>query len=75
MAQEVEELMANYPSVVNAGKKLPKAKHQVKHIIETTCPHPVKAHYRPLDKDKLAAAEAEFLAMEQQGIMRRSKSS
>ena len=39
--------------------------HQVKRMIETTCPHPVKAHYRRLDKDKLAAAEAEFLAMEQ----------
>ena len=74
IAQEVEELMAEYPSVVNAGKKLPKAKHQVKHVITTTCPHPVKAHYRRLDKDKLVAAEAEFLAMEQQGIMRRSKS-
>ena len=74
IAKEVEELMAEYPSVVNAGKKLPKAKHQVKHVITTTCPHPVKAHYRRLDKDKLAAAEAEFLAMEQQGIVRRSKS-
>ena len=60
--------------MVNASKNVPKAKHQVKHVIETTCPHPVKAHYRRLDKDKLAAAEAEFLAMEQQGIMRRSKS-
>ena len=69
--------MADYPSMVNVGKKLPKAKHQVKHVIETTCPHPVKAHYRRLDKDKdkLAAAGAEFLAMEQQGIVRRSKSS
>ena len=38
VTQEVEELMADYPRVVNAGKKLPKAKHQVKHIIETTCP-------------------------------------
>ena len=61
VAQEVEELMADYPSVVNAGKKLPK----VKHVIETTCPHPVKPHYRRLDKDKFGAAEAEFLAMEQ----------
>ena len=81
MALEVEQLMANYlsvadyPSVVSSSKKLPKAKHQVKHVIETMCPHPVKAHYRRLDKDKLAAAEAEFLAMEQQGIVRRSQSS
>ena len=75
VAQEVEQVMADYPSVVNASKKLPKAKHHVKHVIETTCPHPVKAHYYRLDKDKLVAAEAEFLAMEQQGIMRGSKCS
>ena len=68
-------MMADYPSIVNASKKLPKAKYQVKHVIETKCPHPVKAHYRRLDKDKLAAPEAEFLAMEQQGIVRHSKSS
>ena len=67
VAQEVEQLMADYPSVVNASKKLPKAKHHLKHVIETMCLHPVK--------DKLAAAKAEFLAKEQQGIMRRSKSS
>ena len=73
---EVEQRMADYPSKVNSSKKLPKAKHQVKHVIETTClHHPVKAHYRRLDKDKLAAAKDEFLAMEQQGIVRQSKSS
>ena len=71
---EVEQLTADYPSVVNASKKLPKAKNQVKHVIETMCLHPVKAHDRCLDKDKLAA-KAEFLAMEQQGIVRHSKSS
>ena len=52
---EVEQLMADYPSVVNSSKKLPEAKYQVGHMIETTCSHPVKAHYCPLDKDKLAA--------------------
>ena len=35
----------------------------------------MKAHYCRLDKDKLAVTKAEFLAMEQQGIVRRSKSS
>ena len=75
VALEVEPLMANYPSVVNASKKLPKAKHQVKHVIETTCPHPLKAHYHHLDKDKLTAAKAEFLAKEQQGIVRTSRRS
>ena len=47
----------------------------MKHVIETRCPHPVKAHYRWLDEYKLAATEAEFLAMEQQGIVRCSNSS
>ena len=75
VAQEVEQLMAEYPSIVNASKNLPKAKHHGKHVIETMCLHPVKAHYRRLDKDKLAATEAEFLSMEQQGIVSRSKSS
>ena len=77
MALEVEQLMVDYSSVVNASKKLPKAKHQVKYFIhiETTCPHPVKAYYCRLDKDELVAAKAEFLAMEQQGIVRHSKSS
>ena len=48
VAQEVEQVMADYPSVVNASKKFPKAKHHVKHVIETTCPHPVKDHYHRL---------------------------
>ena len=63
MALKVEQLMADYPSMMNFSKKLPKARHQVKHVIETMCSHPVKAHYGRLDKDKLAAAEAEFLTM------------
>ena len=55
VALEVEQLMADYPSVVNSSKKLPKARHQVKHVIETTGLHPVKAHYRRLDKDKYSS--------------------
>ena len=38
VALEVEQLIADYPSVVNSSKKLPKAKHQVKHLIEK-CAH------------------------------------
>jgi len=74
MAEEVEELMADYPGVVNSSKRLPVPHHQVEHVIETTCGHPVQARYRRLDPDKLAAAKAEFQSMEQQGIIRRSKS-
>ena len=60
VALEVEQLMADYPSMVNSSKWLPKAKHHMEHIIETKCTHPVQAHYRRLDKDKLEAAKAEF---------------
>ena len=74
VAEEVEELMADYPGVVNSSQRLPVPHHQVEHVIETTCGHPVQARYRRLDPDKLAAAKAEFQSMEQQGIIRRSKS-
>ena len=66
--------MAEYPGVVNNSKQLPRAKHHVEHVIETTCGRPTKARYRRLDPEKLAAAKADFQQMEQQGIVRRSSS-
>jgi len=60
VAAEVEQLMADYPGVINNGKKLPKVRHRVEHVIETTCNRPIKARYRRLDPDKLEAAKAEF---------------
>ena len=74
VADEVEQLMAEYPGVVNNSKQLPRAKHHVEHVIETTCGRPTKARYRRLDPEKLAAAKADFQQMEQQGIVRRSSS-
>ena len=74
VADEVEQLMAEYPGVVNNSKQLPRAKHHVEHVIETTCGRPAKARYRRLDPEKLAAAKADFQQMEQQGIVRRSSS-
>ena len=59
VALEVEQLMADYPSVVNSSKKLPKARHQVKHVIETTG-HPVFAKALLLDPDKLHTTKDEF---------------
>ena len=72
---EVEELMAAYPGVSAKGGKLPRVKHNVQHVIETTCGQPLKSRYRRLDPEKLAAAKAEFKAMEEQGIIQRSNSS
>ena len=36
VALEVEQLMADYPNMVNSSKRLPKAKHHFKHVIVTT---------------------------------------
>ena len=66
--------MASYPGVVNTSKKLPPVRHQVEHVVETTCSRPVRARYRRLDPAKLEDAKKEFKAMEEQGIVRRSNS-
>ena len=50
-------------------------KHAVEHLIETTASRPVASRYRRLDPEQLAAAKAEFAAMESQGIIQRSRSS
>ena len=69
-----QDILKEFPEVVNPSKKLPQVKHQVEHHIETVG-RPVSAKYRRLDTDKLRAAKAEFLEMERQGIVRRSDSS
>ena len=70
----IAQLLAEFPDVCNASKLLPPAKHAVQHVIETSG-HPVASKYRRLDAEKLAAAKAEFLSLEQLGIIRRSSSS
>ena len=67
------QLLAEFPDVCNPSKLLPPAKHAVQHVIETG--RPVASKYWHLDAEKLAAAKAEFLSLEQQGIIRRSSSS
>ncbi|MBM3939179.1 MAG: hypothetical protein FJ333_11085, partial [Sphingomonadales bacterium] len=57
----------------NVSKKLPPVKHKVLHQIITEG-RPVRAKYRRLDAQKLAAAKKEFRELEAQGIVRRSKS-
>jgi len=74
-AGAAKELLQKYPAVVGASKRLPPVKHAVEHLIETTSGRPVASRYRRLDPERLAAAKAEFAAMESQGIIRRSKSS
>ena len=48
-------------------------KHGVEHHIVTHGP-PTQARARRLDQEKLATVKAEFLQMEEMGIIRRSKS-
>ena len=60
--------------MLNPSQLLPPVKHDVVHHIETEG-RPVTAKYRRLDSDRLAAAKAEFLSLEKQGIVRRSDSS
>jgi hypothetical protein len=68
-----KSLLERFPDVVNPSKKLPATSHGVCHHIVTTGP-PVAAKFRRLDGEKLAAAKAEFAAMERDGIVQRSSS-
>jgi hypothetical protein len=68
-----QSLLESFPDVVNPSKKLPVTSHGVCHHIVTTGP-PVAAKFRRLDREKLAAAKAEFAAMERDGIVQRSSS-
>jgi Reverse transcriptase (RNA-dependent DNA polymerase) len=66
-------LISQFPEVVNASGKLPPIKHSVQHVI-VTVGRPVTAKFHRLDAAKLAAAKAEFLQLEKDGIVRRSSS-
>ena len=68
-------LLLKYKAVVRASKRIPPVKHAVEHLIETTATRLVVSRYHQLDPEQLAAAKAEFAAMEFQGIICRSKSS
>ena len=70
---EFQSLLAEFPMVTNkeALQFAKEPKHGVEHTIETSG-RPVFARARRLDPEKLAAAKAEFDAMEKAGIIRRS---
>ena len=60
---------------MGASKRLPPVMHVGEHAIETTAASSVASRYRQLNSEWLAAAKAEFAAMESQGIILCSKSS
>ena len=68
-----KQLIEQFPGVVNPSKVLPASTHGVQHHIVTKGP-PVSSKFRRLDGEKLAAAKAEFAALERDGIVRRSSS-
>ena len=68
-----EALLHDFAGVLNAEGRLPPSTHGVEHHIVTKG-RPVTAKFRRLDNTKLAAAKAEFLQLEKEGIVRRSNS-
>ena len=72
-AGSVKELVGQFQDVLHPGGALQQTAVDVVHFLETTGP-PVRAKFRRLDPEKLAAAKKEFLAMEAAGVVRRSNS-
>ncbi len=66
-------LLQRYQDVVNPSKVLPTSSHGVVHHLRTTG-QPNALPFRWLDAEKLAAAKADFMKMEAEGIIRRSSS-
>ena len=65
--------LAQFPAVLNPSKRLPPTSHGVQHHLQTQGP-PVASPFRQLNPKKLADAKAEFAALEQDGVLRRSNS-
>ena len=66
-------LLQQFPELLTPCFQSSINKHGVEHHIVTHGP-PTYARARRLDQEKLSAAKAEFLQMEEMGIVRRSKS-
>ena len=65
------KLFAEFPTVTVPNFKIHRPKHAVWHAIETRG-QPIRAKARPLPRQKLAAAKANFAEMATSGIVRRS---
>jgi hypothetical protein len=69
----LKALLAEFEDVVCPSKVLPPVGTDVEHHIKTYGP-PIASRFRRLDAEKLAAAKAEFLQLEKEGIVRWSDS-
>ena len=67
------ELLDNFPSILTPDFKNPNNKHKIEHYIKTSG-SPVYSRPRRLDQAKLEATKAEFVELEQLGIILRSDS-
>ena len=70
---EFQQLLADFPEILNPSFKEKRNKHRVYHYIPTSGP-PVFAKPRRLDEEKLRSAKRYFQEMEELGIIRRSSS-
>jgi hypothetical protein len=70
---EFRDLFSEYQDVANPDGGIPVSKHGMEQVLETTG-RPVTAKFQHLDQVKLQAAKAEFLKMEREGVIRRSRS-
>ena len=66
---QVQQLLAEFPTLLRPGTDTPQPLHGVSHHIDTGSATPVFARPRRLDPEKHAVAEAEFLALEKAGII------
>ena len=66
---EFEQLLSNFPSILNPDFKTEENKHKIYHYIPTKGP-PVFAKPRRLDKAKLKSAKRYFQEMEELGTIR-----
>ena len=71
---EVTELLQQFPSIISPKKVHAENPIKTLHTIETGTANPTYAKTRQLAPDKLAAAQEEFKALQQAGIIRPSKS-
>lgn len=70
---EYDGILQQFPGLLIPSFHSAGSKHGVEHFIETSGP-PVSARARRLDPERLASAKATFKEMEEQGIVRKSKS-
>ncbi|GFO18790.1 Pol polyprotein, partial [Plakobranchus ocellatus] len=73
LKHEYDSLLQQFPELLTPHFHQCNNKHGVEHHIITQAP-PTHSRARRLDQAKLSAAKAEFLQMEDMGIIRRSKS-